>query len=373
MKNLFTSECVRKGHPDKICDLLSVAILDAYLEEDKDSRVAVEVMAYKEGIFISGEVTSKGKPDLESLVRKKIIEIGYNNDKLNYNGNNLKIDIHITKQSPDISQGVNQKELGAGDQGIMFGYATDENEYYLPTTQILVNNLAKKLDNSNLSYLRPDGKCQITTEYENDKLIRIDTIVISIQTDDIDIDTIRKDIKENIITKVIPSNLIDNKTRILINPTGRFILGGPVADTGLTGRKIIIDTYSGFSKHGGGAFSGKDYTKVDRTASYYARYVCKNIVAAGLAKKIELQVSYAIGVAKEISLNINTFNTNKLPNEKILEIIKENFNFSPSNMIKELNLKNIKYQDTTNYSHFGKDNLPWEQLNKVNILKKYLN
>lgn len=373
MKNLFTSECVRKGHPDKICDLLSDAILDAYLEEDKDSRVAVEVMAYKEGIFISGEVTSKGKPDLENLIRKKIIEIGYNDDKLNYNGNNLKIDIHITKQSPDISQGVNQKELGAGDQGIMFGYATDENEYYLPTTQILVNNLAKALDNSNLSYLRPDGKCQITTEYEDDKLIRIDTIVISVQTDDIDIDIIKKDIKEKIITKVIPSNLIDNKTKILINPTGRFILGGPVADTGLTGRKIIIDTYSGFSKHGGGAFSGKDYTKVDRTASYYARYVCKNIVAAGLAKKIELQVSYAIGIPKEISLNINTFNTNKLPNEKILEIIKENFNFSPNNMIKELNLKNIKYQDTTNYSHFGKNYLPWEQLNKVNILKKYLN
>lgn len=363
MKKLFTSECVRSGHPDKICDLISDTLLDAYLESDKDSRVAIETMATKGKIIVSGEVSSNAKPDIESIVKSTLKRLGYFEE--------YEVLVFLTKQSNDISIGVNQKELGAGDQGIMFGYATNETEYYLPLTQVLVNKLTKALDNSKLTYLKPDGKCQITTEYFDDKIKRIDTIIVSVQTDDIDINIIRHDIKD-LIYQVLPNNLIDDNTKILINPTGRFVIGGPIGDTGLTGRKIIIDTYSGFSKHGGGAFSGKDYTKVDRCAAYYARYVCKNLVAANIAKKIELQVSYAIGVKKEISLNINCFNTNKIPEDKILEIIKKVFDFSPSNMIKELDLKNIKYQDTTNYSHFFDKNMPWEKLDKVKILNELI-
>lgn len=364
MKKLFTSECVRAGHPDKICDLISDTLLDAYLEFDKNSRVAIETMATKGKIIVSGEVSSNAKPDIESLVKSTLKKLGYFEE--------YEVLVFLTKQSNDISIGVNQEEFGAGDQGIMFGFATDETKEYLPLTQLLVNKLTKALDNSNLNYLKPDGKCQITTEYYDDVIKRIDTIIVSVQTTDIDINIIRRDIK-GLIYQVLPNDLLDNDTKILINPTGRFVIGGPIGDTGLTGRKIIIDTYSGFAKHGGGAFSGKDYTKVDRCAAYYARYVCKNLVAAKVAKKIELQVSYAIGVKKEISLNINCFNTNKISEDKILKIINKVFDFSPSNMIKELNLKNIKYQDTTNYSHFGKPNLPWEQLNKIETIKEYLN
>lgn len=363
MKKLFTSECVRAGHPDKICDLISDSLLDAYLEFDKDSRVAIEVMATKNKIIVSGEVTSNSKPDIERIVKETLKKLGYQEE--------YEVLVFLTKQSNDISIGVNNKIIGAGDQGIMYGYATNETEYYLPLTQVLVNKLTKEIDNSNISYLKPDGKCQITTEYYDNKIKRIDIIVVSVQTDDVDINVIRRDIK-NLIYKVLPSELIDSKTNILINPTGRFVIGGPLGDTGLTGRKIIIDTYSGFAKHGGGAFSGKDYTKVDRSAAYYLRYVCKNIVAAGICDKIEIQVSYAISSIKEISLNINCFNTNRLDEDKVLEIIKENFDFSPSNIIKELNLKNIRYQDTTNYSHFFDKDLPWERLDKRDILKKYL-
>ena len=374
MKKLFTSESVRMGHPDKLCDLISDSILDDYLKIDQNSIVAVETMAFKTGILISGEVTSKANIDIKKIVIDTLNKVGYNDDKLLYNSNNLDINVSIYKQSTDISLVVNKKELGAGDKGIMFGYATDETDEYLPLATILVNNISKEIDRlyqeKILTYLRPDGKCQITLEYDEDKIIKVDTIVISVQTDDIGFEIIENDIKELVIKKVIPSNLIDEKTNILINPTGKFVIGGPIGDTGLTGRKIIIDTYGGFSKHGGGAFSGKDYTKVDRSAAYYARYVCKNIVASGLARKIELQVSYAIGISKEISLNINTFNTGTRSDEEILNIIKKHFDFSPSNIIEELNLKNVTYKDTTCYSHFGKPNLPWEKLDKVNILEK---
>ena len=363
MKKLFTSECVRAGHPDKICDLISDTLLDAYLKTDKNSRVAIETMATKNKIIVSGEVTSNSKPDINGIVKNTLNRLGYFDD--------YEVLVFLTEQSNDISIGVNKKILGAGDQGIMFGYATNETPYYLPLTQVLVNKQTKKIDNSNLNYLKPDGKCQITSEYDDDKIKRIDTIVVSVQTDDVDINIIRRDIT-NLIYEVLPNDLLDESTKILINPTGRFVIGGPLADTGLTGRKIIIDTYSGFAKHGGGAFSGKDYTKVDRSAAYYLRYVCKNIVASGLCDKIEIQISYAISLPKEISLNINCFNTNKIDEDKILEIIKENFDFSPSNIIKELNLKNIKYQTNTNYSHFFDKDLPWEKLDKTDILKKYL-
>ena len=346
------------------------------MEKLKNSRVAVEVMTFKTGILVSGEITSEKDINIEEIVKDTLNKVGYNDDKLLYNSNKLDIIVSISKQSPDISKGVNKEILGAGDQGIMFGYATDETEEYLPLATILVNNISKKIDRlyqeKILTYLRPDGKCQITLEYDNDKIKRIDTIVISIQTDDIDLEIIKKDMKELVIDKVIPKDLIDKNTNILINPTGKFVIGGPIADTGLTGRKIIVDTYGGFSKHGGGAFSGKDYTKVDRSAAYYARYVCKNIVASKLASKLELQVSYAIGINKEISLNINTFNTGVVNDDEILNIIKKHFDFSPNNIIKELNLKNVIYKDTTCYSHFGKSNLPWERLDKVDILKKEL-
>ena len=374
MKKLFTSEAVRRGHPDKLCDQISDNILDAYMKGDKNSRVAVEVMAHKEGILVSGEVTSKTNVDIRKIVLDTLNEIGYNDDKLLYNYKKLNVDIYLSKQSPNISQGVNKEEIGAGDQGMMFGFATDETPEYMPLSLVLANKIVKRVDdlfyNKTLDYLRPDGKCQVTLLYDDDKIISVDTIVISVQTDEIDLEILKRDLKELVIDYVIPSNLIDESTRILINPTGKFILGGPVADTGLTGRKIIVDTYGSHARHGGGAFSGKDYTKVDRSAAYYARYVCKNLVAANFAKKIELQVSYAIGYSKPISLYINTFNTNKISEENILNIINKYFDFSPSNIIKELDLKNVFYKDTTSYSHFGKNNLPWEKLDKVNILKE---
>ena len=373
MKKLFTSESVTPGHPDKLCDQISDNILDAYLKEDPNSRVACEVCAHKNGIVVMGEITSKANPNLESIVRNTIIDIGYNSDELLFNGNTVKIDFNINQQSSDIAQGVDnsidENEIGAGDQGMMFGYATSETETYMPYPIFLAHALSKKLrevyENKELKYLRPDGKTQVTVEYEDDKPKYIDTIVLSTQHADIDINVLRKDIKEHVIDKVIPINMIDDKTKIYINPTGRFVIGGPAGDSGLTGRKIIVDTYGGICGHGGGAFSGKDATKVDRSASYYARYVAKNIVAANLCDKIEIQVSYAIGVSKPISIFINTFNTNKIPEEKILYIINEVFDFTPTNIIKELDLTKPTYHLTTCYGHMGKENLPWERLNKV--------
>lgn len=381
MKKLFTSESVTPGHPDKLCDKIADMILDAYLKEDSSSRVAVEVCAHKNGIVVMGEVTSKAKIDIERIVRNTIIYVGYDNDNLGFNGNNVKVSININTQSNDIAMGVNtssdSKLLGAGDQGMMFGYATDETENFMPYSIYLANKLSEKLYNAfktkKIPYLRPDGKTQVTICYIDDVPKYVDTIVISAQHDEIDLDTLRKDIKEKIIDKTIPKEMINENTKIYINPTGRFVLGGPIADSGLTGRKIVVDTYGGVCGHGGGAFSGKDYTKVDRSASYYARYVCKNIVASKICSKMELQVSYAIGMSKPVSLYINTYNTNKIPEDKILEIINKVFNFEPQNIINELELSKPIYHLTTCFGHFGKDNLPWEKLDKVEIIKSLLN
>ena len=381
MKKLVTSESVTPGHPDKLCDKIADMILDAYLKEDSSSRVAVEVCAHKNGIVVMGEVTSKAKIDIERIVRNTIIDVGYDNDNLGFNGNNVKVSININTQSNDIAMGVNtssdSKLLGAGDQGMMFGYATDETENFMPYSIYLANKLSEKLYNAfktkKIPYLRPDGKTQVTICYIDDVPKYVDTIVISAQHDEIDLDTLRKDIKEKIIDKTIPKEMINENTKIYINPTGRFVLGGPIADSGLTGRKIVVDTYGGVCGHGGGAFSGKDYTKVDRSASYYARYVCKNIVASKICSKMELQVSYAIGMSKPVSLYINTYNTNKIPEDKILEIINKVFNFEPQNIINELELSKPIYHLTTCFGHFGKDNLPWEKLDKVEIIKSLLN
>ena len=376
MKKLFTSESVTPGHPDKLCDQISDNILDAYLKEDPYSRVACEVCAHKNGIVVMGEVTSKGNLDLEKIVRDTIIKVGYNNDDLLYNGNTIKVDFYMNKQSRDIALGVDnsidEKDIGAGDQGMMFGYATNETKNYMPYPIYMAHKLSEKLrevyETKKLDYLRPDGKTQVTVLYEDNVPKYIDTIVISTQHDDIDISILRDDIKKYVIDEVVPSNMINESTKIHINPTGRFVIGGPVGDSGLTGRKIIVDTYGGMCAHGGGAFSGKDATKVDRSAAYYARYVAKNIVAAGLCDKIEIQVSYAIGISKPVSLCINTFNTNKISDDKILKIIDEVFDFTPSNIIKELSLRSPIYHLTTCFGHMGKDNLPWERIDKVETI-----
>jgi S-adenosylmethionine synthetase len=378
MKKLFTSESVTPGHPDKLCDQISDNILDAYLKEDPYSRVACEVCAHKNGIVVMGEVTSKGNVDLEKIVRDTIIKIGYDSDDLLFNGNNVKVDLYINTQSSDIARGVDnsidEKDIGAGDQGMMFGYATNETENYMPYPIYMAHKLSQKLrevyETKKLNYLRPDGKTQVTVLYEDNVPKYVDTIVLSTQHDDIDINTLRKEIKKYVIDEVVSPNMINEKTKIHINPTGRFVIGGPVGDSGLTGRKIIVDTYGGMCAHGGGAFSGKDATKVDRSAAYYCRYVAKNIVAAGLCDKIEIQVSYAIGISKPVSLCINTFNTNKISDDRILEIINEVFDFTPSNIIRELNLRSPIYHLTTCFGHMGKDNLPWETIDKVKTILK---
>ena len=377
MKKLFTSESVTPGHPDKLCDQISDNILDAYLNKDPFSRVACEVCAHKNGVVIMGEITSRGSVDIEKIVRDSIINVGYDNDELGFNGNNVKIDININKQSSDIAIGVDNSldlnDIGAGDQGMMFGYATNETDTYMPYPIYMANKLSNRLTqvfkDKTIKYLRPDGKTQVTVLYEDNKPKYIDTIVISIQHDPINLEILKKDIKKYVIDEVIPSNMINKNTKIYINPTGRFVIGGPVGDSGLTGRKIIVDTYGGMCAHGGGAFSGKDSSKVDRSAAYYARYVAKNIVAANLCDKLEIQVSYAIGISKPISFYINTFNTNKIPEDEILEIINKVFNFKPSNIINELDLRKPIYHLTTCFGHFGKKELPWERLDKVNIIK----
>ena len=376
MKKLFTSESVTPGHPDKLCDQISDRILDEYLKSDPYSRVACEVCAHKDGIVVMGEVTSKTNIDIEKIVREVVINVGYDKDELGFNGNNIDIQIYMNKQSNDIACGVNnsldEEDIGAGDQGMMFGYATNETDEFMPYPIYIAHKLSKKLrevyEGKKLKYLRPDGKMQVTVEYEDDKSKFIDTIVLSTQHDDIDIDILRDDIKNYVIDEVVPKDMINKDTKIYINPTGRFVIGGPVGDSGLTGRKIIVDTYGGICGHGGGAFSGKDPTKVDRSACYYARYVAKNVVAAGLCDRIEIQVSYAIGVSKPVSLYINTFNTNKIEENKILDIINKVFDFTPSNIIKELELRKPIYSTTTNFGHFGRENLPWERLDKVEII-----
>ena len=375
MKKLFSSEMVCPGHPDKLCDKIADSILDDYLSHDKDSRVAIEVSVSYKRVFIMGEVSSRWVSDIENIARNVICDIGYDNDIFGFNGNNVDIIIDINKQSSDISNCVNKDDIGAGDQGIIYGYACDETDYYLPLGYVIASKLASRLEevrrDNIIPYLRVDGKMQVTVEYDDDKVVRVDTVILSVQHDEIDMGLLRKDIEREVIRKVIPDDMLVN-TKLYINPSGRFVIGGPVGDTGLTGRKIVVDTYGGFARHGGGAFSGKDYTKVDRSAAYYARYVCKNLVAAGVASKLELQVSYAIGISKPISINIDAFGTNKVSYGKIMDIIDELFDFSPRNMIEELDLKNIKYSGLSNYGHFMHEDYSMERLDKVDEIREYL-
>ena len=374
--NLFTSESVTEGHPDKVCDQISDAILDAYLAVDPNSRVACEVCASKKNVMIMGEITSKGKVNIEKIAREKIKEIGYDSDELGFNGENINIILDISEQSPDIALGVDK--FGAGDQGMMFGYATNEIEGALmPAAIYYAHLLAKRLAEVRrkgiIKYLRPDGKSQVTVKYKDGKFVGIDTILISTQHDpSIANATIREDIIDEVIRKVIPKKYFDEDVKVLVNPTGSFVIGGPIGDSGLTGRKIIVDTYGGAAPHGGGAFSGKDATKVDRSGAYYARYVAKNLVAAGLCDKCQIQVAYAIGVEEPVSINVNTFSTGKVDDEKILGIINKVFDFRPQNIIEELELKEPVFGDTAKYGHFGWDNYSWEKINKIDEIKRLI-
>ena len=376
MRKLFTSESVTEGHPDKVCDLISDSILDAYLEQDENSRVACETVASKGEIIVTGEITSKGTVDIEKIVRNTLKEIGYDNAKTDIDYRTCKVHINISKQSDDIALGVDNaletkgKEEGvegAGDQGLMFGFAVDETEELMPLPISLAHKLSRRLTlvrkEGILDYLRPDGKTQVTVEYKKNVPYRIDTVVVTTQhKEEVSLEKIREDIKREVIEKVIPKELLDNNTKYFINPTGRFVIGGPLGDSGLTGRKIIADTYGGYSRHGGGAFSGKDPTKVDRSAAYMARFIAKNIVANGFAKKCEIQLSYAIGVAKPISIYVETFGTNTIPEEDIANKVYKIFDLTPRGIIKFLDLKKPIYKLTTNYGHFGKENLPWEKI-----------
>ena len=380
---IFTSESVSEGHPDKVCDQISDAILDAYLKEDPESRVACETLVKNNLVVIAGEITSIGSPDLESVVRKVINEIGYNDDVLGFNGNNCKFENHITKQSPDIAQGVNEGEgedlnQGAGDQGLMFGYACNETKSLMPAPIDLSHKLVKKQSEVRksglLSWLRPDAKSQVSVEYgDNGKTIKgLSAIVLSTQHDeDITHQEIKDQVFEHIIEPVVPKSWITSKTKIFINPTGKFVIGGPVGDCGLTGRKIIVDTYGGMARHGGGAFSGKDPSKVDRSAAYASRYVAKNIVAAGLADYCEIQVSYAIGVAEPTSISIDTFGSSKMSEKELETLIRKHFDLRPKSLINALQLKRPIYQDTAAYGHFGRngDNFSWEKIDLSNILR----
>ena len=364
-KYYFTSESVTEGHPDKLSDLISDSILDECLKQDKNSRVAVETFVSGNTVTIAGQITTNAKCDIEEIVRNTIKEIGYDNEKVDMDYRTCKIDVNITKQSPDIAMGVDIG--GAGDQGIMFGYASDEAENYMPYAIDMAHKLAKRLTlvrkQNIIPYLRPDGKTQVTVEYEEDKPKRIETILISTQhNEDIEQEELRNDIIEHVINEVVPENMIDENTKIYINPTGRFVIGGPLGDTGLTGRKIIVDTYGGYARHGGGAFSGKDASKVDRSAAYMLRHIAKNIVANGYANKCEIQVAYAIGMEEPLSIYINTFGTGKKSNEELVNLIKDQFDLTPNGIIEYLKLREPIFTKTTNYGHFGKNELPWEKI-----------
>lgn len=377
MKKLFSSESVTEGHPDKLCDYISDSILDNYLREDKNARVACETVAGKGEIYITGEITSTANVDIERVARDTIKEVGYENSEYDIDYKTCSIKINLSKQSPDIAQGVdksledregeNVESEGAGDQGIMFGYACDETKELMPLPISLAHKLAKRLaqvrKENIIDYLRPDGKVQVTVEYEDEKPVRIDTIVVSTQhLSEVDMETLKKDVIEKVIKPIVPNDLLDNNTKYFINPTGRFVIGGPLGDSGLTGRKIIVDTYGGFARHGGGAFSGKDATKVDRSASYMARFIAKNVVANGYAKKCEIQLAYSIGVAKPVAIYVNTYGTNTIPEEEIINKINNKFDLTPRGIINYLDLQKPIYRQTTNYGHFGKENLPWEKI-----------
>ena len=384
MSYIFTSESVSAGHPDKVCDQISDAILDAYLSADPESRVACETMIKNNLVFIAGEITSIAKPDIEKIVRKTILEIGYNDDSLGFNGSNCEIKNLLSQQSPDIAQGVNEgegesHEQGAGDQGLMFGYACNETDSLMPLPIDLAHRLVKKqtelMRSNELSWLRPDAKSQVSVIYENDgKTIKgLSAIVLSTQhSESISQEEIKDLVMKKIISPIVPREWMLESTKIYINPTGKFVIGGPVGDCGLTGRKIIVDTYGGMARHGGGAFSGKDPSKVDRSAAYAARYVAKNIVAAGLADYCEIQVSYAIGVAEPTSININTFDSEKISKEKLYELVDKHFDLRPKSIIEMLNLKNISYLPTAAFGHFGRSggDFSWEKTDKKEALKK---
>jgi len=389
-RRLFTSESVTEGHPDKICDQISDAVLDAILAKDPYARVACETAVTTGLVLVMGEITTDCYVDIPSIVRDTIREIGYTRAKYGFDADTCAVITSIDEQSPDIAMGVNKaleakmhemeddiEAIGAGDQGMMFGFACNETPELMPLPISLAHKITRRLaqvrKDGTLEYLRPDGKSQVTVEYEGDKPVRVHTVVVSTQhSPDVDHSTIERDVIEKVIKAVIPSELLDDKTRYLVNPTGRFVVGGPQGDSGLTGRKIIVDTYGGYARHGGGAFSGKDPTKVDRSASYAARYVAKNIVAAGLADKCEVAMAYAIGVARPVSISVDTFGTAKVPEELILELIHKNFDLRPGAIIRDLNLRRPIYKQTAAYGHFGRTDLdlPWEKTDKAQLLRE---
>ncbi len=393
-KRLFTSESVTEGHPDKVCDAISDAILDACMEQDPMSRVACETCCCTGFVLVTGELTTKAQLDIPALVRRTVDEIGYNRGKIGFDADTCAVMVALDKQSTDIAMGVDKaleakenkmsdeeiEAIGAGDQGMMFGYATNETEELMPypisLAHKLVLQLTKVRKDGTLPYLRPDGKSQVSVEYdENGKPVRLEAVVLSTQHDpEVTQEQIHEDIRKYVFEPVLPKDMLDENTKYYINPTGRFVIGGPHGDAGLTGRKIIVDTYGGYARHGGGAFSGKDCTKVDRSAAYAARYVAKNIVAAGIADKCEIQLSYAIGVAQPTSVAVDTFGTGKISDEKLVEIIRENFDLRPAGIIRMLDLRRPIYKQTAAYGHFGRNDLdlPWEKLDKVDVLKKYL-
>ncbi len=393
-KILFTSESVTEGHPDKVCDAVSDAVLDALMAQDPMSRVACETCTTTGLVMVMGEITTKANIDVAKIVRETVAEIGYTDAAYGFDANTCAVMVTLDEQSSDIAMGVDKaleakentmsedeiEAIGAGDQGMMFGFATNETEEYMPYPIAMAHKLSKRLTevrkNGTLKYLRPDGKTQVTVEYNDEgQPIRIETVLLSTQHDpDVTQEQIKADIRKYVFDEIIPADMVDENTNYFVNPTGRFVIGGPHGDSGLTGRKIIVDTYGGYARHGGGAFSGKDCTKVDRSAAYAARYVAKNIVAAGLADKCEIQLSYAIGVAKPTSVRIDTFGTGKLSERKLTEIIKENFDLRPAGIIKMLDLRRPIYKQTSSYGHFGRNDLdlPWEKLDKVEDLKKYM-